>query len=310
MEGLTRAPTLCTHHYHHHPPLPHAHPARTKRFRSQSTTQYRNHTPRKPSHKTRRTVLPNPHLRRHPRQHTRPQSHPIHHPENPPLLSTTRLRPASPHRQNHRHPSRGAAHNRRRRSNPKTEAPNRPLHERNRSGSELPQPNNTPNSPGSSIVTGKYLLQTITALGIVIGLLFLIKFLYAKATGHVTTSNPTAVQVLARTSIAPRNHIVILRVGSRILICSDSAHGTRTLSEITDPQEVAQLLAETSAAKENSISKSFNNMLGRYGADYDHKGRHPDEGLDTVEFQSDSARESVSKLLSRVRDLSSKGGRK
>ncbi|QDU33181.1 hypothetical protein KS4_12260 [Poriferisphaera corsica] len=192
---------------------------------------------------------------------------------------------------------------------PLTESPTRALLERNRSGND-PTASSSPGNqtPGASLVTGNYLLQTITALGIVIGLLFLIRYLYAKATGHVTTSSAAAVQVLARTSIAPRNHIIILRVGSRILICSDSSHGTRTLSEITDPEEVAQLLAETSAAKENSITKSFNNMLGRYGADYDKQGRHPEEGLDTVEFQSDSARESVSKLLSRVRDLAGKGG--
>ncbi|QQE11202.1 flagellar biosynthetic protein FliO [Planctomycetota bacterium] len=156
--------------------------------------------------------------------------------------------------------------------------------------------------------TNSYIYQTLIALGIVISLMFFLKWLYSKLTGQVSVNSASVVQVLARTSIAPRNHILVLRIGSRILICSDSSNGTRTLSEITDPEEVAEMLAHTSAAKDNSLSKSFNNMLGRYGADYDKQGRHPDEGLDTVEFQSDSARESVSKLLSKVRDMAGKGG--
>ena len=190
---------------------------------------------------------------------------------------------------------------------PQTEKQDRALSARQ---TNPPDPNSASNSELRSVSpTSTFsLLQTLTALGVVIFLIFALKWVYAKLTGQVSTQNTQIVQVLARTAIAPRNHIVILRVGSRIIICSDSTHGTRTLSEITDPEEVAQMLAETSAAKDNSITKSFNNMLGKYGAAYDQKGRHPDEGLDTVEFQSDSARESVSKLLTRVRDIAGKGG--
>ena len=153
-----------------------------------------------------------------------------------------------------------------------------------------------------------YIVQTLISLGLVIGIMFAIKWGYSRATGQVATTNTQVVQVLGRTSIAPRNHVILLRVGSRILICSDSTHGTRTLSEITDPEEVAQILAQTSASKDNSISKGFNQMLGRYGQDYDSKGRLPNEGLDTVEFQTDRARESVTALLSRVRSMKGKGG--
>jgi len=60
----------------------------------------------------------------------------------------------------------------------------------------------------------------------------------------VTSSAPQGgiVEVLSRTTVAPRSHVVLMRVGTRILVVSDSPAGMRTLASVEDAEEVAELL--------------------------------------------------------------------
>ena len=153
-----------------------------------------------------------------------------------------------------------------------------------------------------------YLLNTITALGIVIAIIFLLKKIISKMSGTVSTkTNNSLVELLSRTSVAPRNHVLVLRVGQRVLIVSDSSQGLRTLSEITNPEEIAHILANVSAGKPNSVSRSFNQLFKRYDGDYD-QSQWTEEGADQSEHAVDRARDSVSSLLSRVKSMSSRGG--
>ena len=71
-----------------------------------------------------------------------------------------------------------------------------------------------------------WMMNTLAALGVVIGLIFLLRWI-AKRSGmgggvRVSASSPI-VEVLSRTTVAPRSHIVLLRVGSRILVVNDGA---------------------------------------------------------------------------------------
>ncbi|MFP4144531.1 MAG: flagellar biosynthetic protein FliO [Phycisphaeraceae bacterium] len=152
-----------------------------------------------------------------------------------------------------------------------------------------------------------WMLSTLAALGLVIGLILLLRWGWTRMGGKVAAGSSPVVEVLSRTTVAPRNHVLLLRVGGRILVVSDSAGGMRTLESVTDPEEVAELLQGVTAAKETSASRSFGQLLGRFGGDYD----QPDPletGLDDEEHLVDRAREGVSGLLSRVRTMSGKKG--
>ena len=166
---------------------------------------------------------------------------------------------------------------------------------------------------------GSWIFDTVTALGVVIGLILLLRWGYLKLSGQpsATRTASSVVEVLSRTTVAPRNHVLLLRVGHRILIVGDSGSGMRTLANIDDEQEVADLLASITAAQSNSVTKNFSQLLGRFGAAHDqvdpndpnaaaHWAAHDDDGGDDAEHVFDRARHNVSGLTSRIRTLTDK----
>ncbi len=152
-----------------------------------------------------------------------------------------------------------------------------------------------------------WVLNTLTALGLVIGLVLLLRYGVTKFGGRVATRPNRSVEVLSRTSVAPKNHVLLLRVGGRVLVVGDSSAGLRTLAEIEDPDEVASLLASVEADRDNSMTNGFNRMLSRHSGAYSQRASLMDEGIDTSEAGIDRARDSVSSLLGRVRTMTGRG---
>lgn len=157
----------------------------------------------------------------------------------------------------------------------------------------------------ASETSGGWALSTLAALGIVIGLMLLLRWLWVRMGGRVVAGQSPAVEMLSRTSIAPKNHVVLVRVGSRILVCGDSPSGLRTLADIDDEQEVADLLTSITASRDTSLTRGFNQVLHRFHGEH---GASRDEGGDDMEHRVDRARDSVSALLANVRGLAGKGG--
>jgi len=150
-------------------------------------------------------------------------------------------------------------------------------------------------------------LSTLSALGLVILLILFVRWLWGRLSGQVTTRRNQVVEVLCRTAIAPRNHILLLRVGCRIIVIADGSQGMRTLAELTDPEEIAHVMATVSTASPNSISRNFSGLISRFSHDYE-RDTFQEEGADESEHTFDSARNSISNLLSRVRTMAGGGG--
>jgi len=148
-------------------------------------------------------------------------------------------------------------------------------------------------------------VSTLAALGGVIALILVMRWMYTRATGRSGVSRSRAVEPLSRTSVAPKNHVLLLRVGGRVLVVGDSPGGLRTLAEVTDPDEVAELLASVESDREASLTRTFSRMLQRSDDAFDDAA---EAGADTAEHRVDRARDSVSSLLSRVRVLGAKEG--
>lgn len=151
-------------------------------------------------------------------------------------------------------------------------------------------------------------LSTLAALGVVIALIFAARWVYTKMGGAVVARPSPVIEVLSRTPVAPKNHVLLLRVGQRVLVVGDSSSGLSTLADVTDPEEVASLLQSVSTHSERSVSKSFNSLVSRFNSDYDSKSRAELEGNDTSEIHLDRTRNSLSGLSSKLRTLGSKGG--
>ncbi len=163
-----------------------------------------------------------------------------------------------------------------------------------------------PSNTGVTSASGKpdsaWLLNTLAALGAVIGLMLVLRAVVMRAVGkNGATSRSPAIEVLARSVVAPRSNVLLLRVGRRILVVGETASGLRTLSDVSDPEEVASLLTLIEAAKPNSVTQTFAQALGQLNSEYTPEQRLMDEGGDEDEHHIDRARDGVSGLLSKLR---------
>jgi flagellar biogenesis protein FliO len=130
-----------------------------------------------------------------------------------------------------------------------------------------------PAAPGTG---GFDVRRMVLALGAVVALIFLLKFGLKRVFGVANAPRSSrAVQVLTRSPLSPRHQLMVLRVGRRLIVVADGGGQMSTLSEITDPDEVAALLGQLpddhggAAAKFGSV---FGKMRRPYEADEDGEG--------------------------------------
>lgn len=130
-----------------------------------------------------------------------------------------------------------------------------------------------PAAPGSG---GFDVRRMVLALGAVVALIFLLKFGLKRMFGVASAPRSSrAVQVLTRSPLSPRAQLMVLRVGRRLIVVADGGGGQmNTLSEITDPDEVAALLGQLqddhgAAARFGSV---FGKMRRSYESDDDANG--------------------------------------
>ncbi len=157
-----------------------------------------------------------------------------------------------------------------------------------------------------STTGGSGAINTLGALGLIIALILVGRWGWMRFGGAVVARSTPAVEVLSRTSVAPRSHVLLVRVGGRILAVGESSAGLRTLTQIDEPDEVASLLEAVTAARPTSVTQGFAQLLSHNSRDFDKLGE-ADAG-DAAEGGIDRARDSLSGLLSRVRTLSQRGG--
>ncbi|MCC7192109.1 MAG: FliO/MopB family protein [Phycisphaeraceae bacterium] len=151
-----------------------------------------------------------------------------------------------------------------------------------------------------------WVMTTLTALGVVVGLILVLRGIVAKVTGRAPASaHSPVIEVLSRTSVAPKNHVLLLRLGQRILVVGDSAAGLATLADISDPEEVASLLQTISASKSGSASQGFADTLDDFDGRYDEQDQPIREGRDSGEHRMDRARDGLSSLTARIRAMAS-----
>lgn len=114
--------------------------------------------------------------------------------------------------------------------------------------------------------TVQMFVSVISSLLIVVGLLLGAAWCYRKATPGVGGSLPKqVVQVLGRTPLAPRQQLVLVRFGTKLVLVSNLQGEVRTISEITDPLEVDRVSGMCESAQSGSISDSFRTVLHNIG---------------------------------------------
>ncbi len=93
------------------------------------------------------------------------------------------------------------------------------------------------------------LVRVSMALGVVVGIMVVLRLAVRRFGGPLTGGGrPSGVlEVLGRYPVARGQHLVLLKLVGRIVLLHQTRHGMAALSEITDPDEVAALLARVQA---------------------------------------------------------------
>ncbi len=140
------------------------------------------------------------------------------------------------------------------------------------------------NSPGgaapSTVVQprGMELPRVAMSLSVVIALIFALRWGGKKIFQQPVAGRSTrAVQILARTPLAPRQQVLLLRVGRRVIVVGDSGSQMHALSEITDPDEVAALIGQLREETPEFSVKAFGSVFSRARHEMSHEADEPPE---------------------------------
>jgi len=107
------------------------------------------------------------------------------------------------------------------------------------------------------------LVSILSSLAIVVGLFWGLVWVYRKTSNQSAGSSlpKDVVRILGRTPIAARQQMVLLHFGSKLVLVSVVQGDARTISEITDPDEVQRLAGMCQGAAPGTSSESFRSFL-------------------------------------------------
>jgi flagellar biogenesis protein FliO len=132
-----------------------------------------------------------------------------------------------------------------------------------------PEPKSLGSAGSSSFA--KELLPTGAALGATLLAIVLARSAVKRFGGKFASAGRPqgVVEVLARYPVARGQHIVLLKVGRRVIVTHQSAQGMKTLSEFSGEAEVADLIGRCEAGARASSPFSFDALLRQSGKSID-----------------------------------------
>jgi flagellar protein FliO/FliZ len=161
------------------------------------------------------------------------------------------------------------------------------------------------------------------ALAIVLGLVFVCRWAARWMFPSAGVGRSSQVmKVLSRSVIAPKQQLLLIQVGRRLVLVGDCGQQMNALAEISDPDEVAGLLGQLRAGlpgeigseTDNASNKPFGPLLGRAQRQFDDvpvpAEADPEENDDAVVTAGvDETRDQLSGLTDKIRMLSRQLGK-
>lgn len=168
------------------------------------------------------------------------------------------------------------------------------------SGQASPQPR------GSSALLDTR--RVAAALAIVLGLIFALKWMSRRFFPGVAGGKTTGlVKILGRTPVSPKQQVLLIAVGRRVLVVADNGGQLTALSQITDADEVAALIGQASGSSAHE-PQQFETELDKAEKDFAVQSTaaaqpsEPDRNLSWAQGELDG-------LMKKVRTLARQLGR-
>jgi flagellar biogenesis protein FliO len=110
-------------------------------------------------------------------------------------------------------------------------------------------------TPGKGIRDWANLLL---GLLIVVALIFLARYLLRRFSAQRgPTSASGVIEVLARSPLTSKHQLFLVRMPERLVLLGCGPEGLTALTEVTEPEEMARLLAAVGSGKGNSFARIF-----------------------------------------------------
>jgi flagellar biogenesis protein FliO len=155
------------------------------------------------------------------------------------------------------------------------------------------------------------LKRVAIALAIVLGAIYVSNRIWRRLGMPGAGTRPSgALQVMSRLVVAPKQQVMLIRVGTRrlVLVANNGTQMT-ALSEITDPEEAAVLIGQVAVERESSSTATFHDVLGAEEKQFDPQTNvdaRPTPGSPEAEEEAALAatRDELNGMMEKVRDLS------
>jgi len=161
-------------------------------------------------------------------------------------------------------------------------------------------------SPGISSSGGFGFFRVLGALAIVIGAILVLRWGSRWFLGlQIPAGSAPAIRVLARQVVAPRQQLMLIKVGRRILLVANTGAQMNALCEVTDTEEVDQLMAETKQPAAAPAGKPFWSVFKRAESQFEQRESGASvASQDKIEPELATTREEVNGLLGKVKAIS------
>lgn len=113
-----------------------------------------------------------------------------------------------------------------------------------------------------------------------------------------------ALQVVSRLTLSPKQQVLLIRVGRRAVLVGNSGTRMDRLCEIADAEEVAGLLGQTASERDDSVTSSFDEVLGGAEREYTEPPAPSTPGPAGSETTAQETQGEIQDLMEKVRSLS------
>jgi flagellar biosynthetic protein FliO len=173
-----------------------------------------------------------------------------------------------------------------------------------RRGSQPATPGKT---TGMTTSAGLSLLRVLGAMAVVIAAILVLRWGSKRILGLPIAGGPSsAIRVLSRQVIGPRQQLMLIHVGNRILLVGNSGAQMNPLCEMTDAEEVSNLLVQIKDHRSMPPARPFWSLFRRAESRFDEEAPAVAGAGEQEQVDPDlaSTREEIDGLLNKVKAIS------